>query len=517
MSHSSLAAMPNRPYRVSSRSAQTSPKPTLNPSGVGRTPALVEHQPMRLSSKKSLDVARSGDLPSRRQNYAIQNTLADTIGPQLPQLLSSKSSASSNPGIYSKLKTVKSFFKRHSADSDDDSHDAFDTGRGADPSTASEPGYVSSASTLSLSKTLDPHRRMTRPPTLTTESYGRARDSSQSRPSGIRAEPNPHNNSGSRQAESELQVHSSPNGYCSRSQSPANSLRPDFPSSPGAASSRDSTQVKSLNEPARPRRTLEIPRAGPHPTSRQVIPKSSLISTPQSTGFLDPTLILQQESPKCLTVRSIKLGDTGNCEVPASEQSDDSASTTALCLSADLAKVPADADNSSEDDSSEDDGDEEEEELKGDRTDISGESFEINVACELKPATVCKLVLTETQKNSSLAVSGRERNSGSSGRSSSFSGFTTSGSNRDGDISSCSSLPSPHSPDGEDYINVDQIRHVIKGLNCLLEKLDPQDEELPDPLHRPPSAQSSPSLNHNFRLRINHTEFIRMIKRELDR
>lgn len=106
--------MLNRPYQVPA----TPEQPTRS----------------RLVSEQFMDVPRSELIP-RPQKLSIQSLVERPVAgyPQLPPLPPPK--PASHPRIYARLKTVKSFLKRYTSDSDDDMNEGFDTGRGADLST----------------------------------------------------------------------------------------------------------------------------------------------------------------------------------------------------------------------------------------------------------------------------------------------------------------------------------------------------------------------------------------------
>ncbi|OAV97396.1 hypothetical protein PTTG_00133 [Puccinia triticina 1-1 BBBD Race 1] len=511
MSPSNLSAIPNRPYRVSSRAALTSPSLPLGPNGnasTNRVPPLPHDQyPLRtMASQRSIDAPRH-DFTSRTQHLPVQASLAQTdhptAGPQLPQLLSTKPTASG--GVYKKLKNVKSFFRRQAAQSDDDC-DSYDTGRGADPSTNSEPGYRSSSS----------HRpRVARPsPTTDTasldsvraapslapsESFVRPRaSSSKSRPLGIR---------------NDLikQFHHDPHYLEFASNPPP--LPPTPPSSSTCSSHEDFTPTRSNHGPIMAQKSFDLAVDALPPGSKQVTPKPSF-SAPRVTTVSEA--YARRAALQHLNAEQSKnASDNARSECDALTKGRRSPSSYSVASSANQSEKDGET-SVFGDDTNADIG-----RSMYDRSidDLTTESFEINVAQELKPTTACKLVLSEPG-HSLLAVRTGASSAGSSVRSS-LSGFTNSGSNRDEYTSPCStnsSLPSPQLPLDEEYINIHQIRQVLKGLQSLLEKIDPQARDARDPLngtpsdHRPPSSST---CNPNFR--INHVEFLRMIKAELDR
>ncbi|KAA1130835.1 hypothetical protein PGTUg99_025318 [Puccinia graminis f. sp. tritici] len=504
-----LSAMPNRPYRVSSRAALTSPSLPLTPANASPSNWAPSLHPRSMASQASMDISR-GEQPPRTPKLSTQlshpQTEQSNAGPQLPQLLPSKPAAAPNRGVYNKLKSVRSFFRRNTTESEDES-DGFDTGRGADPSTISESGY--SSSKLSRPRALQPspnignasHHRATPSPTP-TESFVRPRaSSSKARPLGMTNDLNKQFNRVTQYVESKpqalpLQRLLSPNPH-SPSQS-VFSLDIQSPTSP-CASHDDSTPTRKQYRPSRPQKSFDLARATLHPDADQVTPKPSFSAPRVPNPF--------QNYSKQAAIRSHKAQSTEDS--PDKTLEDHHTRSTVRRRSRSPSSThPAqqDGDTYSGDDASGEIG---RSEYSRSVDDLTTESFEINVAQELKPAAACKLILTEPG-NSSLAISRGASSAGSSVRSSSISGFTNSGSTREEYTSPCSSLPSPNFHDGEDYVNIRQIKQVMQGLQSLLEKLDPQD--LSDPSNRV-SADGS-SCPHS---RINHSEFLRMIKYELER
>lgn len=243
--------------------------------------------------------------------------------------------------------------------------------------------------------------------------------------------------------------------------------------------------TKSHREQGKTSQKFPVVTSGPHPITRHVVP-------------MYPPDVASEPEPACSKPKNPKLQPSeseSKCHHGPSMAGESNRSFSATTLSMSVNNPDSSC-------------------AKEDKrlswiSDLTSESIQINMARLLKPAIACKLVLTKplgaSQEVSS--GSGSESSAESSKHSSILSRFT---------ICDCnSSQPSPGSQDdSEDYVTIHQLRHVMRGLTRLLDEMDPQND-LPDPLHKIPFDPNSPHLTHNRRVKLNHTEFFRLIQQEL--
>ncbi|POV97485.1 hypothetical protein PSHT_14550 [Puccinia striiformis] len=537
MSHTSITAVPNRPCRVSSRAAMSSNLPLVASGNLLASripmPPVSEHNPGISSSPQSAHDSRND--PDARPPLTIQINQARTddlaAEPHMPHLVSPKHAP--NRGMYRKLKSVKSFFKRQTTGSDDESSEGYDTGRGADPSTNSEPVQLTTSSNIGHGGATDPSpsiRSASRPKVarspLLLESFGPARDRIGSMPVRAKSDFSQQLDPARYDVKTEPQVQALP----TRSEDRLTASK-DVPNKQLIRTTRHNDH--GCQPPAQPASGHPPPLVSRvksiHHSNRHGLSKSCSSRVPEAHPKEGPPTYPEAQPPRTDSSHLIDyiLNDYHDLTTP--EMSDISLPSISMTTSEEQTEEYEEGDQQYEDYSILGISD-----LKYNQTTSTftsdAISFEINVAQEVKSTAVRKLLLKEP-RNTSLGASisgssgGSSVRSGSLGdhtntnsvRSDSLGDHTHSGSIHDDNIphSPCSSAPSfesRQSQNSQEYVNIIQIRHVLNGLHSLLEKLDAQDE-LPDPMHRAPSNRNSSSVN----FRISQADFLQMIKHELDR
>ncbi|KAH9457559.1 hypothetical protein MJO29_011619 [Puccinia striiformis f. sp. tritici] len=585
MSHTSITAVPNRPCRVSSRAAMSSNLPLVASGNLLASripmPPVSEHNPGISSSPQSAHDSRND--PDARPPLTIQINQARTddlaAEPHMPHLVSPKHAP--NRGMYRKLKSVKSFFKRQTTGSDDESSEGYDTGRGADPSTNSEPVQLTTSSNIGHGGATDPSpsiRSASRPKVarspLLLESFGPARDRIGSMPVRAKSDFSQQLDPARYDVKTEPQVQALPtrsedrltaskdvpnkqlirttrhNDHgCQPPAQPASGHPPPLVSrvksihhsnrhglSKSCSSRKDSALPRShqgLRERV-PHQSLDAVGARPPPGLRQVVSNSS-ITAPRGTGVPEahpkegPPTYPEAQPPRTDSSHLIDyiLNDYHDLTTP--EMSDISLPSISMTTSEEQTEEYEEGDQQYEDYSILGISD-----LKYNQTTSTftsdAISFEINVAQEVKSTAVRKLLLKEP-RNTSLGASISGSSGGSSVRSGSLGDHTNTNSVRSdslGDHTHSGSIHDdniPHSPcssapsfESRQSQNSQEYVNIIQ-IRHVLNGLHSLLEKLDAQDELPDPMHRAPSNRNSssVNFRISQADFLQMIKHELDR